>query len=87
MEKKSFKFLSPVLRAVVKEYRRLAGFAKTKELAPGEKQSLSITFPLYQLTSYEEETASWVLDLRKLWNLVEIRFQTQQQYYHWIKVQ
>ena len=46
----------------VKEYRRLAGFAKTKELAPGEKQSLSITFPLYQLTSYEEETASWVLD-------------------------
>ena len=46
----------------VKEYRRLAGFAKTKELAPGEKQSLSLTFPLYQLTSYEEETASWVLD-------------------------
>lgn len=46
----------------VKEYRRLAGFAKTKELAPGEKQSLSITFPLYQLTSYEEVTASWVLD-------------------------
>lgn len=46
----------------VKEYRRLAGFAKTKELSPGEKQSLSITFPLYKLTSYEEETASWVLD-------------------------
>ena len=34
---------------LVKEFRRLAGFGKTKLLAPGEEQQMTITFPLYQL--------------------------------------
>ena len=47
---------------LVKEFRRLAGFGKTKLLAQKESQMMTITFPLYQLTSYEEESASWILE-------------------------
>lgn len=47
---------------LVKEFRRLAGFGKTKLLSPKESQTMTITFPLYQLTSYEEESASWILE-------------------------
>ena len=47
---------------LVREFRRLAGFGKTKLLAPKESQTMTITFPLYQLTSYEEESASWILE-------------------------
>ena len=47
---------------LVKEFSRLAGFGKTKLLAPKESQTMTITFPLYQLTSYEEESASWILE-------------------------
>lgn len=45
-----------------KEYRRLCGFAKTKELAPGESEELKICFPVYLMASYEEETAEWILE-------------------------
>ncbi len=45
-----------------KEFRRLAGFGKTGLLAPGEIQSLSISFPLEELASYFEESASWILE-------------------------
>ena len=45
-----------------KPYQILAGFAKTKELAPGEKQSLTVSFPVESLTSYDEEKAAWVLE-------------------------
>ena len=47
---------------LVKEFRRLAGFGKTRLLSPKESQTMTITFPLYQLTSYEEESASWILE-------------------------
>lgn len=45
-----------------KEYRRLAGFGKTALLSPEETQALTITFPLYQLASYHEEKAAWILE-------------------------
>lgn len=45
-----------------KEFRRLAGFGKTRLLAPGESQNLKISFPLEQLASYCEECASWILE-------------------------
>ena len=45
-----------------KEYRRLAAFEKTKLLAPGETQSLTLTIDLYQLASYSEEQAAWLLE-------------------------
>lgn len=45
-----------------KEFRRLAGFGKTKELKPGETQNVKISFALYQLASFDEEKAAWVLE-------------------------
>ena len=45
-----------------KEYRRLAGFGKTGILAPGESQAMEISFALYQLASYSEEMAEWVVE-------------------------
>lgn len=45
-----------------KEYRRLAGFGKTALLNPKESQKLEIRFALYQLTSYDESRAAWVLE-------------------------
>ena len=45
-----------------KEYRRLAGFTKTRLLSPGENQDLTITFPLYQLASYHEDRSAWILE-------------------------
>lgn len=45
-----------------KEYRRLAGFAKTKLLAPGQSQELSIEIPLYTLASFCDKTPGWVLE-------------------------
>ena len=45
-----------------KEFRRLAGFGKTALLSPDETQDLTITFPLYQLASYHEDKAAWILE-------------------------
>lgn len=45
-----------------KEYRRLAGFGKTALLNPKETQKLEISFALYQLASYNEVLAAWVLE-------------------------
>lgn len=45
-----------------KELRRLCGFGKTKLLAPGEEEVLSIQFPVKQLASFDEKTSSWVLE-------------------------
>lgn len=47
---------------LAKEYRRLAGFAKTEELKPQESCSMTITFPVYQLASFDEEKAAWILE-------------------------
>lgn len=45
-----------------KEYRRLAGFGKTEVLEPGKTQEMTITFPLYQLASFDEAKAAWILE-------------------------
>ena len=45
-----------------KEYQRLAAFAKTGELQPGESQELTLAFDLRDLTSYREEDGSYVLE-------------------------
>ncbi len=43
-------------------FQRLQGFAKTAELKPGESGEVSIRVPIRNLASYEEESASWVLE-------------------------
>ena len=45
-----------------KEYRRLAGFAKTKVLAPGEEETVTVTFSVRSLASFDEATSSWILE-------------------------
>lgn len=47
---------------LVKEYRRLAGFKKTNYLLPGQEERMTITFPLYQLASYSEDQAAWIME-------------------------
>lgn len=41
-----------------KPYQELAGFAKTDEIAPGESQTLKITFNTPEMSSYSEEKAA-----------------------------
>lgn len=45
-----------------KEYQRLVGFKKTKELQPGEKQEIFVTFPVSYMASYCEKCAAYVLE-------------------------
>ncbi len=45
-----------------KEFRRLAAFEKTELLAPGQTQSMELTVDFYQLASYSEEQAAWLLE-------------------------
>ncbi len=45
-----------------KEYQRLVGFGKTDLLAPGESETLRISFPIYNLTSYDEKNAAYILE-------------------------
>lgn len=45
-----------------KEFRRLCGYAKTKELKPRESQELRIWIPFYALCSFSQEKGAWILD-------------------------
>ena len=45
-----------------KELRRLAGFAKTKLLAPDQRQTLTIRIPQKQLASYVPQKQGWVVE-------------------------
>lgn len=45
-----------------KEYQSLVAFAKTKGLAPGESESLTLEFDLAECGSYDTETASYLLE-------------------------
>lgn len=43
------------------EYQRLAAFAKTGEIAPGESERVSITFPFTAGSVYSETRSAWLL--------------------------
>lgn len=45
-----------------KARKGLVAFGKTNILAPGQKQELTLSFPLSVMASYEEATASWLLE-------------------------
>lgn len=45
-----------------KEYQRLVTFDKTKVLAPGETQTLTLSFSMEDCASYDEKLAAWVLE-------------------------
>ena len=44
-----------------KEHKRLIGFAKTKTLAPGESQTVTITAIPKALASFDEKAGAWIL--------------------------
>lgn len=50
------------LSGMKKEYKRLIGFAKTRCLAPGESQTLTVTMPAKMLASFDESRAAWVIE-------------------------
>ena len=45
-----------------KEVRRLAAFAKTNTLLPGETQTLTLSFDAEALASFDDAAAAWVLE-------------------------
>ncbi len=45
-----------------KPFQELAAFGKTKLLAPGESEQLTITFAVSDMASYSEEQSAWVLE-------------------------
>ena len=45
-----------------KPVKELKAYAKSKELAPGEVQTLSFTIPVYELASFDEAASAWVAD-------------------------
>ena len=45
-----------------KEAHRLIGFAKTKELKPGEWEQVRIEIPVSQLSSYSEKEHAWLIE-------------------------
>ena len=47
-------YVEPPQGKLGKPLRNLAGFVKTKELAPGESQEMSVTVPFYRIASYDE---------------------------------
>ncbi len=48
--------------AVEKPYQELAAYAKTKVLAPGEEETLCMSFSAAAMASYQEAAASYILD-------------------------
>lgn len=55
-------YVSPPEGKMEKEYRRLCGFAKTELLKPGQSQIVEICFSIDHMTSFDEETESWILE-------------------------
>lgn len=47
---------------IAKPYQSLAGFGKTRELAPGESETLTLSFDLRDQTSYDEARSAYVLE-------------------------
>ena len=55
-------YLSAPESGMTKEYQSLAAFAKTGELAPGERETLELSFNLRELASYREADGAYVLE-------------------------
>jgi beta-glucosidase len=43
-------------------YQKLVAFAKTKELAPGESERVTVTFPIEELAHYDSDSGSFVIE-------------------------
>ncbi len=50
-----------------KPFQELAGYAKTKTLAPGEAETLTVRFATTDMASYSPERAAWILEPGTYW--------------------
>lgn len=55
-------YIAPPTGKLDKPLRQLAAFAKTKELDPGESETLTVPYALCDAASYDEEQAAWILE-------------------------
>ncbi|MBQ7229640.1 MAG: glycoside hydrolase family 3 C-terminal domain-containing protein [Oscillospiraceae bacterium] len=55
-------YLSAPEEGMTREYQSLAAFGKTRELAPGESETLELRFDLRELASYREQDGAYVLE-------------------------
>ncbi len=55
-------YVSPPNGAIDKPTQTLAAFAKTHTLQPGEAETLTLSFEMRELASYDESRACWVLE-------------------------
>ena len=55
-------YISAPMGKMDKEYQSLAGFAKTRVLAPGESAKVKVAFDMSERASYREEDASFILE-------------------------
>ena len=47
---------------ILKPYQELIAYGKTDEIAPGESQTLTITFQTAEMSSYDEDAAAYMLE-------------------------
>lgn len=55
-------YITPPRTGVDKEYKRLAGFAKTKQLLPGAKEKIHIIVDQKQFAVFSEQIQAWVIE-------------------------
>ncbi|MEY8391343.1 glycoside hydrolase [Lachnospiraceae bacterium] len=55
-------FSAPDSKEAEKEYQQLAAFGKTDELAPGQYQTLTLTYDVSEMAYYNEAQAAYILD-------------------------
>ena len=55
-------YVSAPRGANAREYQSLAAFGKTKTLAPGQSQEMTLSFAFSDIAGYNEETASYILE-------------------------
>ena len=58
-------YVTPPQTEMEKEEKRLAGFAKTEILRPGEGQKLTVLLEQKQFASYAKEACAWVIEAGK----------------------
>ena len=55
-------YIAPPEGKLAKPLRSLAAFAKTKEILPGGSETLTIPYDLKDISSYDEESSSYILE-------------------------
>lgn len=55
-------FSAPDSKEAEKEYQQLAAYGKTDELAPGECQTLTLSYDVSEMAYYNEAQAAYILD-------------------------